>query len=152
MKIAGTQVDVATRTFEIYVSGCTRGCEGCHNPNLHDFTFGISYMDYLPRLEYQLSRPFISNVAIMGGEPLEQGRINLEALIDNIRLYDKYLNRKIWLYTGFDLKDVPLWVKHKVDFIKCGSYNSSMTSDNYICKGIQLASTNQIIYERGIDY
>lgn len=152
MRIAGTQVDIQNRTFEIYVSGCTRGCEGCHNPELQDFSVGENYLAVMPKIDYQLSRPFINHVAILGGEPLEQGRVNLEKLIERVRSYDKNLPRKIWLYTGFELEHVPNWVKRNVDYIKCGAFDKSLLTDNYISNGIQLSSANQKIYERGIDY
>ena len=152
MKIAGTQFDANTSTLEIYVSGCSRACPGCHNPELQDFKIGMPYREYMPRLTYQLSRPFVSNISIMGGEPLEQGRVNLEDFIIRLRSYDKYYKRNIGIFTGFDFKDVPAWVLQYIDFIKCGAYDENLLSDNYISNGIKLASTNQRIYIRGTDY
>lgn len=152
IKIAGTQFDVASSTLEIYVSGCTRACPGCHNLALQDFKIGTQYLEYMPRLTYQLSRPFVSNISIMGGEPLEQGRVNLEDFIRHLRSYDKYYKRNIGIFTGFDFKDVPPWVLQHIDFIKCGAYDENLLSDNYISNGIKLASTNQRVYMRGADY
>ena len=152
MKIAGTQFNVDTSTLDIYVSGCTRCCAGCHNPELQDFNIGTQYLEYMPRLSYQLSKPFVDNIAIMGGEPLEQGRVNLEDFIRHLRSYDKYYKRNIGIFTGFDFKDVPQWVLQYIDFIKCGAYDENLLSDNYISHGVKLASTNQKVYVRGADY
>jgi anaerobic ribonucleoside-triphosphate reductase activating protein len=106
----------------------------------------------MPRLSYQLSRPFVDNIALMGGEPLEQGRINLETFTQRLRWFDRYNKRSLWLYTGFEFDAVPEWVKRNFDFIKCGPYDENLKSDNYISHGIQLASTNQRVYVRGDDY
>ena len=152
MKIAGTQFIVDTSTLDIYVSGCTRACSGCHNPELQLFNIGTQYLEYMPRLSYQLSRPFVDNIAIMGGEPIEQGRVNLEDFIKRLRSYDKYYKRKIGIFTGFEFKDVPYWILSSIDYIKCGRYDENLLSDNYISNGVQLASTNQKVYVRGVDY
>jgi organic radical activating enzyme len=44
MRLAGTISDVVNAyddvAFEIYVSGCTRGCPGCHSPELQSFDVG----------------------------------------------------------------------------------------------------------------
>lgn len=152
MKIAGTQFNVDTSTLEIYLSGCTRGCVGCHNPELQDFKIGTQYLEYMPRLTNQLSKSFVDNIAIMGGEPLEQGRVNLEAFIKKLKSFDKYNKRNIWLYTGFEFKDVPHWILSNVDYIKCGRYDASLRDETYASHGIQLASTNQRVYKRGVDY
>lgn len=152
MRIAGTQFNVDTSTLDIYVSGCTRECAGCHNPELQDFRIGINYLEYMPRITYQLSRPFVDNIAIMGGEPLEQGRINLEDFIKRLRSFDKYYKRQLGIFTGFEFGEVPNWVLRNVDYIKCGAYDKTLQSDNYISNGIQLSSTNQRVYMIGTDY
>lgn len=152
MRIAGTQFNVNTGTLEVYVSGCTRACAGCHNPELQDFKVGTIYLEYMPRLSYQLSKPFVDNIAIMGGEPLEQGRINLEDFIKRLKSFNKYYERKLGIFTGFEFEDVPRWILNNVDYIKCGRYDENLRSDNYISNGIQLASTNQRVYMRGVDY
>ena len=154
MRIAGTQFNVSTSTLEIYLSGCTRACSGCHNPELQDFHVGENYIIYMQRLDYQLSSSLVDNIAIMGGEPLAQGRINLEDFIKRIKYFDKYKSggRHLWLYTGFDFEHIPLWIKSTVDYIKCGAYDENLKSDNYISCGVKLASTNQKVYKRGIDY
>ena len=152
MRIAASQFDVNTSTLEIYVSGCTRACPGCHNLALQDFKIGTTYLEYMPRLSYQLSKPFVDNIVIMGGEPLEQGRVNLEDLIKRLKSFNKYYERKLGIFTGFEFEEVPHWIKSNVDYIKCGRYDEELRSDSYISNGIQLASTNQRVYMRGVDY
>lgn len=152
IKIAGTQFDVASSTLEIYLSGCTRDCPGCQNIELQSFSIGTQYREYMPRLTYQLSRPFVDNIVIMGGEPLEQERVNLEDLIKRLKSFNKYYERKLGIFTGFEFEEVPHWIKSNVDYIKCGRYDEELRSDSYISNGIQLASTNQRVYMRGVDY
>lgn len=153
MKIAGTQFDVESSTLEIYVSGCTRGCAGCHNIELQSFSVGTPWRDYISRLDFQLSRPFTTNIALMGGEPLEQGRVNIEDLLTYIKMYNKYCpERKLWLYTGFEFCELSSWVLTHFDYVKCGSYDAARACSDYVSHGIKLASDNQRVYMRGVDY
>ena len=45
LRIAGTVgesiVDGPGFRFTIFTQGCPHGCEGCHNPQTHDFNGGI---------------------------------------------------------------------------------------------------------------
>lgn len=90
----------------------------------------------------------IDNIMIFGGEPLDQKMIELIDLLD----YLKQFNKKIWIFTRYDLNEVPLIIKDRCDYLKCGKYNPQNRTDNNIQYGIKLATSNQHIYKKGLDY
>lgn len=59
------------------------------------------------------------------------------------------------LYTGNTFKIMKTQYKYKLeyfDYIKCGTYKEKLKTANHIEYGVSLASTNQHIYKKGIDY
>ena len=57
--------------FVIFVQGCPHGCEGCHNPETHDFSGGRD-ADTDRILEKIESNSLIKGVTFSGGEPFCQ--------------------------------------------------------------------------------
>ena len=99
IKIAGTVndsvVDGEGYRYTIFVQGCPHHCEGCHNPQTHDFNGGkLADTDAL--YEHILENPLLSGVTFSGGEPFCQPA-PLAAL--GARLRAKGLD--IWVYTGY---------------------------------------------------
>jgi anaerobic ribonucleoside-triphosphate reductase activating protein len=145
MYIGGTEFSLKRRTYEIYVSGCTRRCEGCHNPQLWDFEVGEKVDDnYINKLINTINDAtnLIDNIFIVGGEPLEQPIDELIYLLKKLKI----TNKKIWLFTHYDnLSLIPKELFNYIDYIKCGEFIKDSTSIVYY--GIELASTNQIIYK-----
>ena len=91
----------------IYVSGCHFHCKGCHNSEAWDFNYGKKFdnstIKYIMEL---LDREYISGLSILGGEPLEL--VNQQGLLPLVKeIKQKYPNKTIWCYTGYDFeKDV----------------------------------------------
>lgn len=57
--------------YVIFTQGCPHHCEGCHNPQTHDFAGG--HDDDTERILNELSQnPLISGVTFSGGEPFCQ--------------------------------------------------------------------------------
>lgn len=61
------------------------------------------------------------------------------------------------LYTGHDFKyfqeyGTIRYLGDYFDYIKCGRYEENLKVTNHIEYGVTLASTNQHIYKKGIDY
>ena len=84
----------------LWVSGCTHACEGCHNPQTHDFNagkeFSLKDKDYLLWL---LNNDYIDGLSISGGDPLADK--NYETILDLCKtVKQKYPNKDIWLWTG----------------------------------------------------
>jgi anaerobic ribonucleoside-triphosphate reductase activating protein len=154
MNILATQYTLATKSFEIYVAGCKGQphCKNCHNPESWDFNQGNRWSE-----EYYLSiiKPkivefsnMIRSIMIFGGEPLDQKHSELLSM-----LYDlKEFNKDIWLFTRYNLEDIPKEIVDCCDYIKCGRYEENNTTDNHMEYGIKLATSNQHIYKQGVDY
>ena len=145
MRLAGTQYTLKDRAFEIYLSGCTIQCKGCHNPDLWDFEYGKLIDDSVyDKLIYTIrdSGKLVEEIRILGGEPLDGNPLELESLISTLR--DEFNNKRIVLYTGYNLKEIK--EKHPsvfilFDKIKFGRYIEELKID-----GEELASSNQGIW------
>lgn len=75
IRIAGVSpesiVDGPGLRFTLFVQGCPHNCEGCHNPQTHDFSGGkISTTEKL--LEEMTENPLVKAVTFSGGEPFCQ--------------------------------------------------------------------------------
>jgi len=90
----------------------------------------------------------ISKIELFGGEINDQDHKELEIFLKNL----KSLGKEIWIFTRYDLKDCPKFELELCDYIKCGAYIPELSCDNNIQHGITLATSNQHIYKKGIDY
>ena len=81
--------------FVIFVQGCPHHCEGCHNPETHDFNGG--YMSSTARLWTEIQKnPLLRGVTFSGGEPFMQAK-ELAAIGKAVR--EKGMD--IFTYSGF---------------------------------------------------
>ncbi len=139
MKLVHIDYNPETDAVEVFVSGCTRRCAGCHNERLWNFDLGHEWTTMLTFLE----NTNCDRIMIMGGEPLDQDITQLCMFLDFL---DKHY-KEIWLFTGYE--SVPQFVCDKCNFVKVGPYKEDLPE--WIYMGITLASNNQMIYkgERG---
>ena len=90
-----------------FVSGCHHHCKGCVNECTWDFNYGNKFTEKEEQqvIDY-MNHDYISGLSLLGGEPLEQ--INQEGLLPLVKkVKEKFPNKNIWCYTGFDFeKDV----------------------------------------------
>ena len=138
MRVAATQYNVQGKVFEIYVSGCSFHCKGCHNEELWDFNVGEELNDnYLASLVKKIkeSRIMIKEISILGGEPLLQDD-SFFLLVYALR--KKFPKFKYTLFTGFNLDEINLNVFPYFDRIKYGRYIEELRTE-----GEYLASSNQ---------
>lgn len=57
--------------FTVFCQGCPHGCEGCHNPETHDFNGGSDCS--IDRLLEEIDKnPLLAGVTFSGGEPFCQ--------------------------------------------------------------------------------
>lgn len=129
-------------SVDIYLSGCYREpkCEGCHNPELWDVRAGepkkifqiVNFIRGLP------DRPLIDSIALLGGEPMHQN--NIEYLLMGLSV----LKKSVWLYTSYELTELPNFALFWCDFIKTGVYKE----DEKTPIRSRLASYNQKIYKK----
>ena len=156
MNILATQYTVSLKSLDIYVAGCkgdkTKGhCINCHNPESWDFSQGSSYDESLRTMLTNKISSFdnlINNIMIFGGEPLDQPIEELTNLLIFLKRFDK----PVWIFTRFMLEEIPQEIKDNVDFLKCGPYVEELKVQSNLQYGINLATSNQKIYKRGIDY
>jgi len=69
--VADSIVDGPGFRFTIFTQGCPHHCEGCHNPQTHDFTGG-RYADCDKIIEKIRKNKLTSGVTFSGGEPFCQ--------------------------------------------------------------------------------
>ncbi|MBQ8623455.1 MAG: anaerobic ribonucleoside-triphosphate reductase activating protein [Oscillospiraceae bacterium] len=67
-KTAESIVDGPGIRYTLYVQGCPHHCEGCHNPQTHDFLGGYD-ADTDEILKDILENPLLDGVTFSGGEP-----------------------------------------------------------------------------------
>lgn len=79
----------------VFVQGCPHNCEGCHNPQSHDFNGGTE-MTVAEVVASIQSNPLVGGVTISGGEPFCQPEECLALAQDA-----KDLGHEVWCYTGF---------------------------------------------------
>ncbi len=85
----------------VFVSGCTRHCRECFQPQTWDFDYGEPFtqevIDYI--LE-TLAPEQIAGLTVLGGEPFEpKNQAAVAELLRQVRT--KYPEKSIWAFTGY---------------------------------------------------
>ena len=91
----------------LFVSGCNHHCKGCFNSVAWDFNYGNKFdEDAMNNIFEELDKDYVEGLSLLGGEPLEH--VNQQGLLPLVKkVKEKYPNKTIWCYTGFDFeKDV----------------------------------------------
>lgn len=144
MRVSGIDFSVNTRSIDVYVSGCNSPhCQGCHNPELWDFSVGTKYNPSIAKYIKNKAEGFstVDKILILGGEPLDQDIEKLKNLLRDLR----DIKLPIFLFTRYELDKIPEEVKELVDYIKTGEYVPELLTDKNVCYNIPLATTNQKI-------
>ena len=135
-------------TCEIYISGCTRKCKECHNPELWDFNYGEE-LNIEELIKYLKDREDLFDIiSITGGDLLEQNINEAADFIQKLNEIFKY--KQFWLFTGYELKNLQQdkfdWVFIFFDYIKIGCYQKELKQEGFP------ASSNQKLLIKGKDY
>ncbi len=86
--------------FAIFTQGCPHNCEGCHNPNSHDFEGGyFEECDVI--IEKIKGNPLLDGVTFSGGEPFMQAK-ELTYIAKEI----KDTGLSALAYTGFTIEEL----------------------------------------------
>ena len=155
--VVSWEYNLFTDSFDVFLSGCKPPhCEGCFNSELWEFGKGVTAQLFTSHFRTRISlfKEFINNISILGGEPLDNDIDDLVMLIKVLRTFSEpnVPDLKYWLYTRYLLFDIPKKVKDLFDYIKCGRFEINQTTEDNYQYGIKLASSNQNIYKRGVDF
>ena len=115
LKLSGIEresiVDGPGIRYVIFVQGCPHHCEGCHNPQTHDFSGG--YEEQSETLLGEIRKnPLLSGVTLSGGEPFCQPA-PLAELAQQIHT----LGLNIVTYTGYTFEDLLHKAKEHPDIL-----------------------------------
>jgi anaerobic ribonucleoside-triphosphate reductase activating protein len=147
MNILSIQHSLKHKALEIYVAGCAGDphCEGCHNPESWDFNQGKPWREVIPeaKLKCQQHPRLIDKVWILGGEPIDQ---DIDELVAMLRCLCYVLQLPVWLFTRYEIQDIPNNVLKFCSYVKCGPYIRTQKTTENIQYGVSLASTNQRIH------
>ena len=134
IRIAGFEpesiVDGYGFRFVIFTQGCPHKCQGCHNPQSHDFNGGTEY-DTADIIKMFANNPLLSGITLSGGEPFCQSEACLELAREAHRL-----GLNVWCYTGYEFYEVignPLL--KEVDVLVDGKFIESQKSLNLSFRG-----------------
>lgn len=128
----------------LWVSGCSHGCRGCHNPITWALNGGLPFdQGAKEEIFAQLDQPYVAGLTLSGGDPLHiANREEIALLVKEVK--KAYPEKTIWLYTGFlweDIKD--LTFLSKVDVLIDGGFVEALKDHTLHWRG----SSNQAIID-----
>ncbi len=89
--------------LSVFTQGCPHNCEGCHNPQTHDFNGGY-IMDTDEIYEQVIANPMLDGITLSGGDPFCQCK-PLAELAGKIHAYkERPLN--VIAYTGYTFEQL----------------------------------------------
>lgn len=88
----------------VFLSGCPHHCPGCFNQDLWDYNYGKPFdTDDYKKIKELLSRPYISGISILGGEPLCDENLCATCWLITIT---HELGKNVWIYTGYTFDEL----------------------------------------------
>ena len=121
----------------IFFAGCIRDCKGCHNKELQPLNSGSAVM--LSVINDGITENKLATcVVLTGGEPILQ-----YPAAYHIALHAHRLGKEVWLYTSYELEDIPNGILDFVDVIKTGWYDEDLKTTDGV-----LATSNQHYYRK----
>lgn len=128
----------------LWVAGCSHCCKECQNPITWDPDGGLPFdEDAKQEIFEQLEHSYISGITFSGGDPLHSAnRLDVRNLMAEIK--EKYPDKTIWLYTGYEWKDIWHYPMMKyVDVVVDGEFVIDLKDTNLLWKG----SSNQNVID-----
>lgn len=134
----------------LFVSGCDRHCDECHNPETHDPNYGKLFTeDTYNEIADELKESWNAGLTLCGGDPLYCS--NRQAIAELVtRIKTEFPNKSIWMYTGYTLDQVLSMndkyidqILNGIDVILDGPYIKSLRSPDKQWVG----SSNQNVYQ-----
>ena len=120
----------------LWVAGCSHGCRGCQNPVTWDPDGGIPF-DQAARQEIfeQLEKSYVDGITLSGGDPLHERNVEeVTRLAGEIR--EKYPEKTIWLYTGYQWEEIRDWeIIRYLDVLVDGKFDLASRDTSLKWKG-----------------
>lgn len=86
--------------YTVFTQGCPHRCEGCHNPQTHDFSAG--YDGDTDEIIREFSKNILlSGITLSGGEPFCQA-----APCRELAVAAKKSGLSVWAYTGYTFEEL----------------------------------------------
>ena len=85
----------------VFVSGCTRHCKECFQPQTWDFDYGEPLtQEVLDGILKTLEPPHIAGLTVLGGEPFEpKNQAGVAELLRQVRA--RFPEKSLWAFTGY---------------------------------------------------
>jgi len=112
----------------LWVSGCSHGCIGCHNPETWNPAVGKPFNnETIFAIKKQLEQPWCAGLTISGGDPLYPDN---RSVISQTVLYFKCHcpDKSIWMWTGYIWPEIVdddfcrEWILPYIDILVDGSF------------------------------
>lgn len=151
IRIMASEYNAPHSALEVYVSGCQRGCDGCHNPETWTFIEGRPWGRWLSANETKLNQPVVKQVWILGGDLLCQ--LNDYEISDLLSTFRRKLpgNKTLWLWTGAEIDKVQKAYLRWLDYVKTGPYKKELSGYKVqydkAFPELELAGTNQKLWQ-----
>lgn len=147
-------------SLTIFFSQCPHMCEGCQNPSTwrdnntgKDFTKEVQ--DNIIK-HIKENEQYYDALVFSGGDPMYH--VNIINTLEFAKSFKtKFPNKDIWLYTGYTFEQInedkqKIELLNICDYIKCGRYIQELKTIDNIQYSIRIATSNQKIYKKGLDY
>lgn len=86
--------------FVVFAQGCPHHCEGCHNPQTHDFEGG-SIASTEKILHEFIKNPLLAGITFSGGEPFCQAQPLAELAEEVVKC-----GKNVWVYSGYTFEQL----------------------------------------------
>lgn len=92
----------------LFVSGCARGCQGCHNKEAQDPKFGRVFSEKAKQKIFkELDHEYCKGLSLLGGEPMSVLSDNRQTVISLCKeVKEKYPEKDIWMWTGYTYEEL----------------------------------------------
>lgn len=84
----------------VFTQGCPHNCEGCHNPETHDFNGG-SVKDTAEIIKMMNDNPLLDGITLSGGDPFCQPAPCIE-----LAKAARKLGLNVWAYSGWTYEEI----------------------------------------------
>jgi anaerobic ribonucleoside-triphosphate reductase activating protein len=116
------------------------------------FQGGSDFRSFVQDIEKYITSygNLIQNIFLLGGSFNHQKLGDLEEFFDIVHPIIK--DKKVWLFAREDLKDIQQIFIDYCDYIKVGAYIPELSCIGNISHGVELATSNQKVLKKGLDY